>query len=255
VSALPIRGCGECPACKAGEPSWCVKGLDFLAGGYAQYARAGARECLKLPAGINVSDGALVEPLAVALHGVRMAPSLKGATVTILGAGPIGMGAVFWAKHFGAKLIQVVEGNVFRAQMALAMGADKIFSPPSPDKAPDPATAPVDADLVFECVGKPGLLLASLQNVRPRGTLVSLGFCMAQETFFAAAAAQREVTIKFPILYTISDFQTTLDAFEKGAVEPRQMITETIGFDQLPETFESLRKPGSQCKVMIDPWA
>ncbi|WP_340315852.1 alcohol dehydrogenase catalytic domain-containing protein [Rhizorhabdus argentea] len=261
VAAMPIKGCGKCNSCKAGTPSWCEQGLQYLAGGYAQYARAGARECLLLPGGLDVADGALAEPLAVALHGVRTVPDLKGATVTVMGGGPIGLAAVFWARHFGAAKVQIVEGNVFRGEMALGMGADQLFAPPAPStgtpgqaESVDPASIPAPADVVFECVGKPGLLLSSLDRVRPCSTIVSLGFCMSQEPFFAAAAATREVTMKFPMLYTIDDYQTTLNVLESGAVESRAMVTNTVSLDELPKMFEALRKPSHECKVMIDPW-
>ena len=254
IAALPLSGCGQCPACLAGEPSWCANGLNFLAGGYAQYARAGAEGCLVLSEALSFSDGALVEPLAVALHGVRMAERLEGATVTVIGCGPIGLDAVFWARRLGARVVQVVEGNPHRAEMAIGMGADAVFAPGSPDQKID-APRPVPAEIVFECVGKPGLLLGSLEFIRPRGTLISLGFCMAPETFSAAAAGSREVTLKFPVLYTLEDYRMVLAALDAGALEPRAMITRTVGLGEMPAAFEALRQPGTACKVMFDPWA
>jgi len=251
VAALPLKGCGTCTFCKAGEPSWCVNGLDFLAGGYAQYARAGAEECLVLSKQLSFADGALVEPLAVALHGLRMAGDLSGATVTIIGCGPIGLATVFWAKRLGARLIRVVEGNQFRASMARDIGADEVFAPGAPGEA---APNPDPSDCVVECVGKPGLLLAALEHVRPRGTLISLGFCMAPEQFLAAAAGAREITMKFPILYTLDDYRTVIAALDSGAVEPRAMVTGSVGCAAFPEAFESLRRPDQQCKVMFEPW-
>src|SRR5690242_7178503 len=68
-AAAPVRGCRRCSSCQAGEPAWCEKML-LQGGGYAEFAAATERQCLKLPASISVADGALVEPLAVALHGV-----------------------------------------------------------------------------------------------------------------------------------------------------------------------------------------
>jgi len=255
VAAMPIAGCGTCAACKAGEPSWCASGLNFLAGGYAQYARAGEDGCLVLPGGLSDADGALIEPLAVALHGARMAPDLRGSRVTILGAGPIGLSATYWARRLGAAHIEVVESNPQRAQMALTMGADDARPPePAVDPASPPPPQPDGSDYVFECVGKPGLLSAALSHVRPKGTVISLGFCMAPEPFVSAFAGMREATVKFPTLYTLDDYRTTLDALGSGALEPRVMITDVVGLDALPERFESLRAPGHDCKVMIDPW-
>lgn len=252
VAALPLKGCGQCDACKAGEPSWCAQGLNFLGGGYAQFARAGAAECLVLSQELSFSDGALVEPLAVALHGIRMAGDLRGKTVTVIGCGPIGLAAVFWSSRLGAAKVQVIEGNSVRADMARTMGAGSLYLP-SGQRAEGEA-GPELADIVVECVGKPGLLQASLGDVRNRGTVISLGFCMAPEQFVAAAAGSREVTIKFPVLYTLTDYRDVLAVLDRGDVEPRTMITKTVGLSSMPTAFEALRKPSTDCKVMFDPW-
>jgi len=255
VAALPIVGCGSCIACLSGEPAWCATGLRYLGGGYAQYALAGEDECLVLPSGLSFTDGALIEPLAVALHGVRMAPGLSASSVRIIGAGPIGLAATYWARRFGASRIEVAETNPKRAEMAMAMGAHFAGPPDVTDPFAMRRPQPDAPEFVFECVGKPGLLAAAVSHVRPRGTVVSLGFCMRAEQFVAALAAMREATIKFPVLYTIDDYRASIDALSSGAVEPRQMVTDVVGLDLLPERFESLRKPSHHCKVMIDPWA
>jgi (R,R)-butanediol dehydrogenase/meso-butanediol dehydrogenase/diacetyl reductase len=255
VAALPIMGCGSCPACLAGEPAWCVNGLNYLAGGYAQFATAGESECLVLPASLSLADGALVEPLAVALHGVRMVADLAGASVMVIGAGPIGLAATYWARQLGARRIEVVEGNAARREIALAIGADEARAPVAPAEAIGiPTNVTHLPEVVFECVGKPGLLSLALSQVRPRGTLISLGFCMAPEQITSAMACMREVTMKFPILYTLDDYRRTLDSLDAGAVEPRAMVTDVIGLDAVPVVFEDLRSPAHQCKVMIDPW-
>ncbi len=252
VAGMPLKGCGACAPCLMGEPAWCVHGITFLFGGYAQYVRAAERECLLLPAGLSEADGALVEPMAVALHGVRSVASVSGTKVTVIGAGPIGLSVVYWARRFGARHIEVVETNPARAEMAMHMGADSSRSPAEKGVKPKAGERP---DFVFECVGKPGLLAAAMATVRPRGTIVSLGFCMAPEPFTCWAAGARELTIKFPALYTLEEYQIALESLAKGHVEPRAMITEVVSLDRLPAVFESLRKPSQQCKVMIDPWA
>jgi (R,R)-butanediol dehydrogenase/meso-butanediol dehydrogenase/diacetyl reductase len=94
-----------------------------------------------------------------------------------------------------------------------------------------------------------------MATVRPRGTIVSLGFCMAPEPLTCWAAGARELTIKFPSLYTLEEYQIALESLAKGHVEPRAMITEVVSLDRLPAVFEWLRKPSQQCKVMIDHWA
>ncbi len=71
VAVAPLRGCGQCPSCRAGEPAWCDSML-LQGGGYADLAVAADRQCLRLPTAASVADGALVEPLAVSLHGVAL---------------------------------------------------------------------------------------------------------------------------------------------------------------------------------------
>lgn len=250
VAALPIIGCGTCDSCRYGEPAWCANGKQFLAGGYAQYAIAGEMSCLKLPSGLSFADGALVEPLAVALHGVRMVPTLNNRSVLVLGAGPIGLAVIFWARRMGAKRIGVVEGNATRVDMAMAMGAS--FS-----RAPGEGNGPLEAeapDIVIECVGRPGLLHTAIAAVRPRGIVISLGFCIQPDEIVASEAGRREATLIFPILYSLEEYQITLDTLAAGNVEPRLMVTDTVSLDRLPSTFEELRGRTAHCKVMIDPW-
>jgi (R,R)-butanediol dehydrogenase/meso-butanediol dehydrogenase/diacetyl reductase len=129
VASMPVKGCGACASYMTGEPAWCAHGITFHFGGYAQYARAAERELLLLRAGLSAADGALVEPMAVALHGVRSVASFSGIKMTVIGAGPIGRSVVYWARRFGARHIEVVETNPARVEMAMHMGADSSRRP------------------------------------------------------------------------------------------------------------------------------
>jgi (R,R)-butanediol dehydrogenase/meso-butanediol dehydrogenase/diacetyl reductase len=71
VSVIPLQSCGRCAACKAGEPAWCDH-FGLQGGGYAEYALTRPNQCVKLPQSASLDDGAIIEPLAVALHGVNM---------------------------------------------------------------------------------------------------------------------------------------------------------------------------------------
>jgi len=254
VAALPIKGCGHCAACRAGESKWCAKGAQYIGGGFADYARAGAHDSLVLPDSLSLADGALVEPLAVALHGVKMV-DVRGAHVQVIGAGPIGLGTLFWARKAGAARIDVREGNLERQRMAHDFGADRVEPPMATPPLPQLLLGKVDApEVVFECVGRPGLLLNAVSQVRPRGTVLSLGACMVTEPFLALSAMRREITIKFPAIYTLKDYQDSIDALESDAVGPRAMLTGTVSLAGLPEQLENLRLPSAHCKVMVDPW-
>jgi (R,R)-butanediol dehydrogenase/meso-butanediol dehydrogenase/diacetyl reductase len=88
VAGLAVAGCGRCANCIAGDPMWCEKGLIPAMGGFGQYTRVNALAAIKLPATLSLEDGALIEPLAVGLHGVTLAALGPGARVLILDRAP-----------------------------------------------------------------------------------------------------------------------------------------------------------------------
>lgn len=253
VTGLPTTGCGSCPACLRGEPKWCPQRASAQ-GGYAQYLRTRGTSCVRLAAGLSLEDGALVEPLAVGLHGVERAGIKVGDSILILGAGPVGLAALFWARRMGAGRIAVTASSTRRAELALAMGAD-IFLPP----LDDPVAAANEAlggapDIVLECVGLPGMIERSIAHAKPTGTVVILGFCTEPDSFAPFTALFKEVNLLFAVLYAVRDFELSIDTLDRGAVEPRMMVTDRISLDQTPAMFEALRQRTSQCKVLIDPW-
>ena len=96
-------------------------------------------QCVPLPKTVSLEDGALVEPMAVGLHGVRLAQPQPGARVLVIGAGPIGLAATYWARRLGAGRIAVTAGSTRRASLALTMGADVFLDPA--DASPEAASA------------------------------------------------------------------------------------------------------------------
>jgi (R,R)-butanediol dehydrogenase / meso-butanediol dehydrogenase / diacetyl reductase len=259
VAVLPAgSACGRCAACMRGQPKECrdARGDELRQpGGYAEYAVAKGWTSFELPSSLSFEDGALVEPLAVALHGVDTAGIRFGDRVLVLGAGPIGLAAVFWAARSGARSVGVVATSRRRATLVEALGSSAFVV-----RAGDPAAAAAEAlgdrpDIVFDCVGKPGTLADAIAAVRRNGTIVVLGACMHPDSFVPIWALLKEATVRFALTYGLRDYDVTIRALDDGAVEPRAMITDTISLDDLPATFEALRSPGPQCKVMVDPWS
>ena len=97
VAVVPMRGCGHCARCLAGDPARCPD-MVLIGGGYAEYVTVAARQCRALPAGVALADGALAEPLSVALHCIIRSGMKPGDRVAVLGAGPIGLLVAFWAR-------------------------------------------------------------------------------------------------------------------------------------------------------------
>jgi (R,R)-butanediol dehydrogenase/meso-butanediol dehydrogenase/diacetyl reductase len=212
-----------------------------------------------LPASLSLEDGALVEPLAVAVHGVKRAGIGPGSHVLVLGAGPVGLAAIFWARRLGAGRIGIVEPSPRRAEIARAMGAD--YAAPAgtdalslDDLAEGGWADPAKPDIVIECTGVPGLIGQAIKRVRPRGRVLVLGFCTASDQIIPAIANMKEVAIDFAVAWSLDDFEVSARALDAGAVAPRAMITDTVSLAQFPAAFEALRTAPTQCKVLVDPW-
>ncbi|HUO91731.1 MAG TPA: alcohol dehydrogenase catalytic domain-containing protein [Rhizomicrobium sp.] len=250
VAVAPLRGCGHCASCLAGEPSWCSR-MTLQGGGYAEYAAATERQCRKFPDSVSLADGALVEPLAVALHGVALSGLKAGARVLVMGAGPIGIGVAFWARRLGAG--RVVLSDLHDAHSALAREVGAHFVKVNGDAVENVREAlGGPPEIVFECVGAAGILAQTLEHVAPRGTIVMLGLCTSPDSFIPFAAVQKEVRFQTSAFFTLREFQAVLDMFEREQ-GPRAMVTDTVSLPAMPDAFEALRRRTHQCKVMVRP--
>ena len=247
VSVIPLKSCGQCASCRAGEVAWCDS-FGLQGGGYAEYALTRSNQCIRLPKSASLADGAIIEPLAVALHGVNMSGLKAGDRVLILGAGPIGLAVAFWARRAGASAVVVQDIIAFHQERALAMGATHF----STDAA---APECQNADIVFECVGVPGLIAQAVGQVRKRGTILLLGLCTKADTFNSFAMLSKEVRLTTSAFFTVPDYQAALDALNAGAAEPRMLVTDTVALNDAPAAFEALKTRTHQCKVLIDPFA
>lgn len=252
VSVIPLKSCGHCEACRKGEVAWCTA-FGLQGGGYAEYAVTRPNQCVLLPKSASLADGAIIEPLAVALHGVAMSGMRVGDKVLVLGAGPIGLAVAFWARRHGASRVVVQDLATWQQTRALEMGAHGfVVDPADPVGAAERALDGA-ADVVFECVGVPGLIEQAVKQVRNRGTITLLGLCTRPDTFNSFAMLSKEVRLITSAFFTRGEYEAALDALSTGAAQPRALVTDTIGLEATPEVFESLRKRTHQCKVLIAP--
>jgi len=258
VCAFPAIGCGKCGPCLAGDIILCTSlrgtGLGQIPGAYAEYVLVGAPESLRLPAGVSFREGALVEPLAVGLHAVNKARLEPGERVMVIGAGPIGLAVTAWARFFGARAVVVNEKAPGRIALAQKFGATAVADVGKED----PVTvfqreAGGPPDVVFECVGVPGLLQQCIGMTRPRGRVVVVGVCMQPDTIFPVMGIVKEVEVRFVVAYHRRDWELTVDMLDRGRIPGRDMITDVVDLAQFPSAFEALKTPTHQCKVILEP--
>lgn len=254
VSVIPLKSCGHCAACRAGEVAWCDQ-FGLQGGGYAEYALTRPNQCVILPQSTSLADGAIIEPLAVALHGLSMSQMRVGDKVLILGAGPIGLAVAYWARRRGAGRVVLQDVSDWQRNRALAMGAQGFVVDPGDPVGSAERALGGKADIVFECVGIPGLIAQAVEQVRARGSIVLLGLCTRPDTFNSFAMLSKEVRLITSAFFTRQEYEAALDALDAGAVEPRLLVTETISLNATPDVFETLKQRTGQCKVLIDPTA
>jgi len=252
VSVVPLRSCGRCPSCLAGEPAWCSE-MSLQGGGYAQYAAVNERQCVRLPRSFSFADGALAEPLAVALHGVQLSGLRSADKVLVIGAGPIGLATAFWARRFGASRVVVQDIVDAQRERALRVGATDFICSGDPVEAARSALKGL-ADIVFECVGLPGLIMQAGLQARVKGTVVILGLCARPDTINPFALLSKELRLLTSAFFKRQEYEASLDVLDRAEAEPRALVSEVVGLDAVPATFEALKRPHRHCKVQIDPW-
>jgi L-idonate 5-dehydrogenase len=138
-------------------------------GGFSEYRTVHADQIRPLPDGVTTEQGALAEPLAVALHAVGRVPELRGRTVLVNGCGPIGSLVVAAARHRGAGRVIAADLASSSLAVARAMGADETRDLSAGEGLPE------DVDVVFEASGAPAALGPVLRATARGGTLVQVG--------------------------------------------------------------------------------
>ena len=227
-------------------------GLGQSPGAYAEYVRIGAGSGHRLPDSVSFREGAMVEPLAVGLHAVDMAKLARGATVLVVGAGPVGLSVILWAKFLGARHVIVSEKADMRKKMAAQFGATDAIDPSQPLTPQVEKIAGRGPDVIFECVGVPGLIGSAMMEA-PRGCrIVVAGVCQQTDTIMPLMGIMKELEIQFVLGYRPPDFDYVIAMIASDRVDVGAMVTDIVDLDGLPEAFEALRKPSHQCKVMLE---
>lgn len=260
VTAVPVQACGDCHrVCKYGLGIHCpnntITGFDPIAqGAYAEYVRVESANAVRLPEAVSLEAGATVEPLSVGLHAVAKAVMAPGSDVLVIGGGPIGLACIAAARVAGARHAVLSEFNEKRRAIAQAMGATAAIDPEAGDVAEQyGAIAGGPPDIVFECVGVPGMLGQCIELVKHQGKVIACGVCTKAESFVPLTALAKEACLQWALGYGKRDFEVVVDLIASGRLDPAPMISHVIGLDALPQRFEALRTPTDECKVLIRP--
>lgn len=260
VVIQPIIYDGTCGACEEGLQNCCWQngfvGLSGWGGGLADHIVVPESTLYHLPGNVPLEIGALVEPLAVGWHAVKISPFKAGNTALILGGGPIGISTILALKAKGCDRIIVSEVSKKRQEFAKRFGADYIIDPTKEDivKRTRDLTDNKGAHVVFDCAGVQAALDQAVHATRARGCIVNIAIWEKPCTINTNDFNFKERTYMGVATYAVGDFQEVLDALSSGSMEPHEMITQKIKLTEVEEKgFKSLiNDKDNQVKILVE---
>ena len=250
VCVDPNVSCGICDQCLAGAVNLCPNLVPIgvtTDGACAGQVRAPESVVYKLPEGLDMVSGALIEPLACVLHALtRFGRDVSGLRVLIYGAGSIGLLATAVMRADGAASVEVVEPSSVRRDAALEFGADKVF-------APGERITEKDVDLVIEASGHPSAVADSLVRLANRGTLLQMGVTSPAATIDLRPydLFDRELSI-IGSQSLATSFPTAVDRIRDLPDLARRMVTHTFPLSQYAEALRAAHSEHAR-KVIVLP--
>jgi len=260
VAIEPGVPCRACEFCKGGRYNLCPD-IAFCAtppfdGSLARFYVHAADFCYKLPDHVSLEEGALLEPLSVAVHACRRAGISVGHKVLICGAGPIGLVNLLTAKAMGAEQIIITDISANRLEMAKKLGADHTVLVTSRDALAVSKlieeTLGCRPDTTIECSGAEPSTQTAIYATKSGGVVVLVGLGASIASLPIVDAAVREVDIRGIFRYA-NCYQAALGLIASGKVNVKPLITHRFSLEETLNAFETAKTgAGGAIKVMID---
>ncbi|HEY3923129.1 MAG TPA: alcohol dehydrogenase catalytic domain-containing protein [Acidothermaceae bacterium] len=257
VTFNPLISCGHCAACNAGHEQLCenrrVIGVDpTIVSAFAEYVVVPAKNVHALPPTMPLDHGALVEPVAVALHAARRGNVSAGDSVLILGGGPIGQSAVLAARASGAARVAVSEIDAGRRKICERLGADA-FDPMSGPLAAQLLTRWNKlADVAIDAVGIGPSMRDAVDAIRSGGTVVLVGMGATAFELSPYPITTAEKSMVGSYCYASSDFADAVQLVADYAGDVAELIASRVPLVDAPGAFERLDREGDlPGKVLI----
>lgn len=252
VAVEPSWHCGECDLCLRGHENLCrhivFPSFPQRDGALAEYIACPAFSVRELPDGASFAEGALIEPLGVGIHAVRLAEARPGQRVAVLGAGTIGMCVVLVLRAQGVGEIAVVEPIAGRREWPRDLGAQVVAS------HEDLLDAGYEADAVFECSGDSAAFDQALRLARPAGRVVIVGIPHPDEVCFDSTTPRRR---ELTVIFSRRSRDTLAEAIELIAsrrVELSALPIREYALEQTAEAMEATAaRPGDMLRAIVMP--
>jgi 2-desacetyl-2-hydroxyethyl bacteriochlorophyllide A dehydrogenase len=259
VVVEPIVFCGHCRFCLRGETNRC-QNFKFISttrdGGFANAVTVPAKCLHHLPDNIPDPVAALIEPLAVGVHAVRVGQVSPGAVVAVCGAGAIGLMTAVAALDAGAARVLSSARHPHQQEAAIALGAEAV-SPDGLEDAVQAATGGAGADIVFETVGGAGQAVGqALSAVRSGGVVVLVGGFTRPTSVHLARVVNREIQLRGSNCYSRdhspTDFERSIEIAASGSRPLDRLVTHHAPLSEISRAFQTaLDKSTGAIKVQV----
>jgi len=261
VTADINMSCGNCYFCRKGQKLFCpeIKQIGVhVSGAFADYVKAPETQVYKLPDNISYEQGALVEPLACAVHGVERTEIQIGSSVAIIGAGPMGLLLLQLAKLQGAYPVIVSELVDYRMDVAKMLGADIVIDANQKDSVQEVKrlTDGRGADYVIEAVGSIPTYMQAFRMMRRGGHLTTFGAPPADADIAIRPfdIYSQELTITGSYAGTYHTWLESIALLSSGKIRADLLITHRFPLKQILEGYHMiLEKKDGAIKVLISP--
>lgn len=223
-------------------------------GGWGELMLLDEDGLIEIPSDLDDDMAAMTEPLAVGLEHARRGRPTKEDVALVVGCGAIGLGVVAGLKLMGMAPIIAADFHPTRRQAAIAMGADIAVDPRemSPyDAIPDLGNR--RPNLVYECVGQPGLLSQLIASVAFEARIVMGGYCMEPEQLYVFAAQNKRLTVHFAGGEEDQDMKLALRSIADGKIDIRPWLSERIGLGGVAEAVARMSGPLAPIRNLVDP--
>jgi L-iditol 2-dehydrogenase len=243
VAVEPALSCGKCEFCEHGHPNLCPEvrfaGHGGIDGALREYMAWDEKALFPIPDSLTDEDGAMLEPLGVAIHSVDLAHLKAGMTVGVFGCGPIGLLIIQLARLSGATRIVATDKLPHRVATAKACGAHDVFlTDGQPNVSPIlAATLKRGVDVAFEVAGDQGAVDDAFAATVPGGKVILTGIPGNDQTTFSAGVARRKgLTVKMVRRMKLT-YPRAIELVSQGLVDVRSLVTQRFPLAQATEAF------------------
>lgn len=258
VAVDPAISCGACEMCRTGNPNLCA---DLVMAGHGEQDGAmrtmmpWPTKCLhSLPARMTFADGAMLEPLGIALHSVDLAKLRPAMTVGVFGCGTIGLLIQQLASLSGASMVVATDRLAHRANAAKSLGASEALLADGGREIGEllKLTAGRGFDVVFEAAGEQDAAEAAFTSVRAGGKVILVGIPTDDRTSFQASVARRKgLTVKM-VRRMKHTYPRAIQLVDAGRIDVRSLVTHRFPLSRAQEAFE-VAKRREGIKVILEP--